>query len=108
MTKLQLKSTLSKEKQVEIDKLKNPQKKPTDQKTTLEDIKKAVKWLMDTWPLLFSDKADKPSKIGIHNDILEEKSGALPCSKNVLRRALSYYVGNPAYLNNTLVSWDYL
>lgn len=61
-----------------------------------------IAWLVDTFPAAFFKRANqvKPLKIGIFEDILDfyERMDNPPFSKKLLRSALNYYSGSPAYL----------
>ena len=95
--------TLSPEKTAEIKALKSLSKKPhLDKPITTDDIKKALKWLMDSYPTLFSEKRNKPLKEGIDKDIFEKQVDNLPFSKGVIRKAIGFYVHHPLYLENII------
>ena len=62
-----------------------------------------IEWLVENFPAAFFVKAKqvKPLKIGIFDDIVDfyERLDVKPFSKKLLREALNYYSGSPAYLN---------
>lgn len=62
-----------------------------------------IDWLIEHFPAAFFKKSNqvKPLKIGIFDDIIDfyERIDTPPFSKKVLREALNYYSGSPAYLS---------
>ena len=62
----------------------------------IDDIKGVIAKLIAAFPQCFSDKAPKPLKVGVKNDLLA-RLDALGCSKTQLRLALAYYTGSPKY-----------
>jgi ProP effector len=69
---------------------------------------KVIEWLSENFPAAFSTKAKfvKPLKIGIFDDIIDfyERLDSPPFSKKLLREALNYYSGSPAYLSCQVAS----
>lgn len=63
----------------------------------------AIEWLSETFPAAFFKTAKhvQPLKIGIFDDIIDfyERLDAPPFSKKILREAINYYSGSPAYLS---------
>jgi len=64
---------------------------------------KVIEWLTEHFPTAFYPKAKqvKPLKIGIFDDIIDfyERLESPPFTKKILREALNYYSGSPAYLS---------
>jgi len=96
-------SKLSPKKKKEVKDLKKLTKKPhLDVPITLEDIKKTVKWLCKTYPLLFSEKRHLPLKTGIEKDIFEKEADKLVFSRTLVRKAIGCYVNHKLYLKNII------
>lgn len=64
---------------------------------------KVIEWLIENFPTAFYQRAKlvKPLKIGVFDDLIDfyERLDSPPFSKKILREALNYYSGSPAYLN---------
>lgn len=64
---------------------------------------KVIEWLIENFPTAFYHRAKlvKPLKIGVFDDLIDfyERLDSPPFSKKILREALNYYSGSPAYLN---------
>ena len=59
---------------------------------------KAMVWLRETYPCLFSS-ITKPIKLGIHEDIISENKEGMP-EKAWINHALRYYVNSTTYLKH--------
>lgn len=75
----------------------------TSEDTAKKEKQHVIQWLAENFPAAFhlKPKHIKPLKIGILDDIIDfyERLDSPPFSKKLLREALSYYSGSPAYLN---------
>lgn len=61
-----------------------------------------IEWLIEQFPKAFFHKPQlvQPLKLGILEDIIDvyERLDSPPCSKKLLREALTYYTASKAYL----------
>ena len=69
-------------------------------------MKTALDWLMDTYPLCFSKDEPKPLKIRIEKDILANLPSDLSFSRLNIRKAIGYYTHSPKYRQALLVNPD--
>lgn len=72
--------------------------------TVKKEKLKVIEWLTEHFPAAFFAQAKqiKPLKIGLFDDLIDfyERLESPPFSKKLLREALNYYSGSPAYLNS--------
>lgn len=71
--------------------------------TVKKEKLKVIDWLAEHFPAAFHLKPRlvKPLKVGVFDDIIDfyERLDSPPFSKKLLREALNYYSGSPAYLS---------
>lgn len=104
MGKLTLKSNLSFEKQVELEKLKSIQNQTIVKATSKKDLVGGIDWLIKTYPKLFSKDYDKPLAVGIDKMIFSDQGNNLPQSKSIIRQSIKLYVGHSKYLKTIISS----
>lgn len=72
-------------------------------KTVKKEKLKVIEWLAEHFPAAFhlKPKLVQPLKIGIFDDIIDfyERLDSPSFSKKLLKEALNYYSGSPAYLS---------
>ena len=66
-----------------------------------EQLKLALTWLQETYPLCFKAEEPIPLKKRIEKDIFSELPEGLPFSKVSMREALHYYTSSPQYRNQS-------
>lgn len=69
-----------------------------------EQLKLALTWLQETYPLCFKAEAPVPLKKRIEKDIFSELPEGLPFSKVSMREALHYYTSSPQYRTNLMTA----
>lgn len=60
-------------------------------------MKLALDWLIDTYPLCFNKNEPKPLKRRIEKDVFAELPEELPFSRLSIREAIAYYTRSPKY-----------